>query len=164
MSFTFRIREFTTCANKIPCVLAKFPNSLCFPWQGIFQSLSRFPLCTGDPESRSVSLSDSPWSRRVCGSCPWGGRPGSDRGGGCPGRASSSPPASDGASPRATCLQQADRHSEGVSKEVNVSDCVPYPFPWLVVMATLRQTNHWTVTTGASQDCLVGGTERQTVT
>ena len=21
-------------------------------------------------------------------------------------------------------------------------DCVPYPFPWLVVMATLRQTNH----------------------
>ena len=45
VSFTFRIREFTTCANQIPCVfpvlrqhslsfpcvLAKFPNSLCFP-------------------------------------------------------------------------------------------------------------------------------------
>ena len=27
------------------------------------------------------------------------------------------------------------------------------PFPWLVVMATLRQTNHRTVTTGASQNC-----------
>ena len=21
-------------------------------------------------------------------------------------------------------------------------DCVPYPFPWLVAIATLRQTNH----------------------
>ena len=34
VSFTFRIGEFTTWANKnslcFPCVLAKFPNSLCF--------------------------------------------------------------------------------------------------------------------------------------
>ena len=45
-----------------------------------------------------------------------------------------------------------------------IIDCVPDPFPWLVIMATLRQTNHWTVTTEASLNCLVGGTERQIVT
>ena len=28
ISFTFRIREFTTRANQIPCILATFPNSL----------------------------------------------------------------------------------------------------------------------------------------
>ena len=40
--FTFRIREFTTAANQISCVLAKFPNSLCFPWQGFL--LVIFPV------------------------------------------------------------------------------------------------------------------------
>ena len=40
--FTFRIREFTTWTNQIPCVLAKFPNSLCFPWQGFFVAV--FPV------------------------------------------------------------------------------------------------------------------------
>ena len=42
ISFTFRIREYTTWAYQIPCVLAKFPNSLCFPWQGMF--LAIFPV------------------------------------------------------------------------------------------------------------------------
>ena len=52
ISFTFRIRTFTTwankipcvslCLDKIPCVLTKFPNSLCFPWQGFL--LAIFPV------------------------------------------------------------------------------------------------------------------------
>ena len=43
--FTFRIMEFTTWANQIPCVLAKFPNSLCFPWQGFYLAFSPvFPV------------------------------------------------------------------------------------------------------------------------
>ena len=46
ISFTLRISEFTTWANTIPCVLAKFPNSLCFPWQGIS---SLFSLCRAYP-------------------------------------------------------------------------------------------------------------------
>ena len=29
--FTFKIREFTTCAKQIPCVLPKLPNFPCFP-------------------------------------------------------------------------------------------------------------------------------------
>ena len=40
--FPVRIREFTTWANQIPCVSAKFPNSLCFPWQGFFFAI--FPV------------------------------------------------------------------------------------------------------------------------
>ena len=44
------------------------------------------------------------------------------------------------------------------------TDSIYNLFPCLVVMATLRQTNQWTVTTGSSQNCLVQGTERQTVT
>ena len=56
ISFTFRFRAFTIWANKIrcvfpvfwqnslcfPCVLTKFPNSLCFPWQGILGAI--FPV------------------------------------------------------------------------------------------------------------------------
>ena len=47
-SFTWRIREFTTWAKRIPCVLAIFPNSLCFPWQGILLGyFPRFPCAVG---------------------------------------------------------------------------------------------------------------------
>ena len=55
ISFTFRIRELTTWANQIPCVLAKFPNSLCFPWQGFFFAtfpfFTLFSLCSGSPST-----------------------------------------------------------------------------------------------------------------
>ena len=40
ISFTFRIREFTTCPNKIPCV---------FPDRDLFWSFSLFSLCHGYP-------------------------------------------------------------------------------------------------------------------
>ena len=46
--FTFRIREFTTWANFFG---AKFPNSLCFPWQGfLLKQFSLFSLSSGDPD------------------------------------------------------------------------------------------------------------------
>ena len=36
ISCIFRLNEFTTWANRIPSVLAKFQNFLNFPWQGYF--------------------------------------------------------------------------------------------------------------------------------
>ena len=42
ISFTFRIKVFTTWANQIPCVLAKSSNSLCFPWHNFFFGI--FPV------------------------------------------------------------------------------------------------------------------------
>ena len=44
--FTFRIRDFTNWVNKIPCALVKFPNSLCFLWQGIY--FCHFPCAVGN--------------------------------------------------------------------------------------------------------------------
>ena len=41
--FTFRIRAFTTWANQIPCVLAKFPNSFFF----VFYHFPCFPCAVG---------------------------------------------------------------------------------------------------------------------
>ena len=51
-AMVFRIRELRTRAHTRPCVLAKFPNSLCFLDRDFCSPYSLFSLCSGDPESR----------------------------------------------------------------------------------------------------------------
>ena len=59
LSFTFIIREFTTWANQIPCVLAKFPNSMCSLTVNIFDHFPCFPCAVGSliiPSETDVML------------------------------------------------------------------------------------------------------------
>ena len=42
---------FSLCLDKIPCVLTKFPNFLCFPDREFFWPFSLFSLCRGYPAS-----------------------------------------------------------------------------------------------------------------
>ena len=53
--FTFRIREFTTWANKVPCVFRVWQNfkiPCVFPGREFFGPFSLFSLCSGYPASR----------------------------------------------------------------------------------------------------------------
>ena len=56
LSFTFRIREFTTWANKISCVFPVFWQNFqipcVFPDRDFFLPFSLFSLCRGYPEYR----------------------------------------------------------------------------------------------------------------